>query len=122
MKKKILTILIFNFALLAVFLEITGQLFKRYDFLKDYKSKNKEELILIKNKNYINYVNHFRDFNYRSKGYASALLNHLTKICNINDVDRIYWKTKSDNYIAQSLYDKFAIKTDFLEYEIILKN
>ena len=69
MKKKILTILIFNFALLAVFLEITGQLFKRYDFLKDYKSTNKEELILIKNKNYLNYVNHFRDFNYRSKGY-----------------------------------------------------
>ena len=59
---------------------------------------------------------------YRSKGYASALLNHLTKICNINNIDRIYWKTKFDNHIAQSLYDKVAIKTDFLEYEIILKN
>ena len=39
-----------------------------------------------------------------------------------NNIDRIYWKTKSDNHIAQSLYNKVAIKTDFLEYEILLKN
>tara|TARA_B100001057_G_C22627307_1_gene862997 strand:+ start:41 stop:502 length:462 start_codon:yes stop_codon:yes gene_type:complete len=59
---------------------------------------------------------------YRSRGYASALFNHLTTICNINNVNRIYWKTKSDNHIAQSLYNKLALKTNFLEYEILLKN
>lgn len=57
---------------------------------------------------------------HRLKGCASLLLNKLVKICKIKNIEKIYWKTKSDNYQAQSLYNKFAIQTDFLEYEILL--
>ena len=65
MKKNFLITLIFNFALLAFLLEISGQLLKRY-YLFNYFRIN-ENRVLIKNKDYLNYVNHFRDLDYRSK-------------------------------------------------------
>ena len=96
-----------------------------------YKSSEKnKELIGIMNfifhkstwsKNQVCYLEDlFIKEDYRLKGCASLLLKNLVKICKIKNVEKIYWKTKSDNYQAQSLYDKFAIQTDFLEYEILL--
>ncbi len=58
---------------------------------------------------------------FRSKGIASALFGHLINICKTKNIDKLYWKTKSDNFIAQSLYNKLALKTDFIEYEINLE-
>ena len=96
-----------------------------------YKSSEKnKELIGIMNfifhkstwsKKHVCYLEDlFIQEDYRLKGCASLLIKNLVKICKISHIEKIYWKTKSDNYQAQSLYNKFAIQTDFLEYEILL--
>ena len=41
---------------------------------------------------------------YRLKGCASLLIKNLVKICKISNIEKIYWKTKSDNYQAGSYF------------------
>ena len=84
MKKNFLIILIFNFALLAFLLEISGQLLKRY-YLFNYFRIN-ENRVLFKNKDYLNYVNHFRDLDYRSTDFD---MQFNVKPVNFDD-DSIY--------------------------------
>ena len=68
MKKNLLITLIFNLVLLVFFIEIFGQVLKRNYLFNYYESRKIEKSILIKNKNYLNFVNHFRDQDYKAKG------------------------------------------------------
>jgi len=50
---------------------------------------------------------------YRLKGCASLLIKNLVKICKISYIEKIYWKTKSDNYQAQSYIKNLLIRQTF---------
>lgn len=63
---KTLRILIFNLIFLAFFLEFFGQIAKRYKAADYYHSNKHERSISIKE--YLNFVNHYRDANYKNKG------------------------------------------------------
>ena len=58
----------------------------------------------------------------RGSKAATLLLAELKTIGHKQGWDIIRWITKDNNYRARSLYDKFAIKTDWNMYEMELHN
>ena len=58
----------------------------------------------------------FIDHNFRNKGYARQLIEHVYAKCH-GKFDRVYWLTHESNQDAQLLYDRIATKTGFIQYK-----
>ncbi len=56
----------------------------------------------------------------RKLGAGRALIEAVRDRASAEGWHRVYWKTKSDNTTARALYDKVAIGTDWVTYEISL--
>ncbi len=56
----------------------------------------------------------------RKLGAGGALIEAVRERGRTRNWNRVYWKTKSDNATARSLYDKVADGTDWITYEIAL--
>ena len=56
----------------------------------------------------------------RKLGAGGALIEAVRERGRTRNWHRVYWKTKSDNAPARSLYDKVADGTDWVTYEIAL--
>lgn len=50
---------------------------------------------------------------FRRRGLARALLEHLTATAKAQNWKRIYWLTEADNDPAQKLYKTLGVKLDF---------
>lgn len=55
---------------------------------------------------------------HRGKGVARQLIEHVQTQTQIRQCDRVYWLTHQDNIAAQTLYDKLAKKTGFIQYKL----
>ena len=56
----------------------------------------------------------------RGQGAADALLARLTEIARARGCDVVRWITAEDNARARAVYDRVAVKTRFLTYDIKL--
>ena len=59
----------------------------------------------------------FVEKKFRGSGAGRALIEAVWEHCKTVGVDRLYWKTKEDNYVARILYDRVANCSGFVEYE-----
>lgn len=57
---------------------------------------------------------------YRRRGVASALIEHLLAIADLRRLSRVYWNTRADNLTARRLYDSFIPADDAVRYRICL--
>lgn len=55
---------------------------------------------------------------HRGKGIARHLIEHVQTHTQLRQCDRVYWLTHQDNINAQTLYDKLAKKTGFIQYKL----
>lgn len=55
---------------------------------------------------------------YRGQGIARKLIEHVHIYTQLRQCDRVYWLIHQDNIIAQSLYEKLAKKTGFIQYKL----
>ena len=55
---------------------------------------------------------------FRAKGIARQLIEHVAIYTKQRHCDRVYWLTHKDNEIAQQLYDRVACKTGFIQYRM----
>ncbi len=58
----------------------------------------------------------FVDINVRGRGAGRALIEAVYKEADRRGCVRIYWNTHKDNATAQTLYDKLATLSDFVQY------
>ena len=56
----------------------------------------------------------------RGQGLARALIEALADIGRTKGWFKIFWMTQAHNVSAQSLYDKVAIKRDYIRYDLPL--
>lgn len=56
----------------------------------------------------------------RGKGHAKAMIEHLKEIGSKGGWYKIFWMTEADNHAAQSLYEKVAVRMDYLRYDSVL--
>ncbi len=56
----------------------------------------------------------------RGMGVGRALIEDVCEQARIRNCERLYWATQVTNTEARVLYDKLAIKTDFLQYRMPL--
>ncbi len=56
----------------------------------------------------------------RGRGYAQALIHCLAATGRKAGWFKIFWMTQADNHAAKRLYDKLAIRSDFLRYDLTL--
>ncbi len=56
----------------------------------------------------------------RGKGAAAALINEVKELAKNRGCSELFWITRSTNQTARRLYDKVALATDFVRYEIKL--
>jgi ribosomal protein S18 acetylase RimI-like enzyme len=55
---------------------------------------------------------------YRNNGIGKMLIEELRLLSNRHQWNRIYWFTKPDNYVAQSLYNQIASSNLWIEYTL----
>lgn len=55
---------------------------------------------------------------YRGQGIARQLIEHVQAYTQERQSDRVYWLTHQNNSVAQSLYEKLAKKTGFIQYKL----
>ena len=60
----------------------------------------------------------FVDSAYRGEGAVDALFGALKKEAESRGWPFIRWITKDNNYRARAVYDKYAIRTDWLTYQL----
>ncbi|MCF3935722.1 GNAT family N-acetyltransferase [Acuticoccus sp. M5D2P5] len=53
----------------------------------------------------------------RGHGIGSALIDHLVALGRAEDWERVYWITTGDNEGSQRLYDRIAMRTDYILYQ-----
>ena len=58
----------------------------------------------------------------RGKGTAKALIEEVKRLAIERKCSELFWITKESNQIARKLYDKVAAVSDFVRYEIRLKD
>jgi ribosomal protein S18 acetylase RimI-like enzyme len=58
----------------------------------------------------------------RGKGAARALIEEVKRLAIERKCSELFWITKESNQIARKLYDKVAAVSDFVRYEIRLKD
>ena len=58
----------------------------------------------------------------RGKGVATTLIAEVKAQAIKQKCSELFWITKSNNQMARKLYDKVAILSDFVRYEIRLEN
>jgi GNAT superfamily N-acetyltransferase len=56
----------------------------------------------------------------RGAGAGRALVGALVALGNQHGWRRVYWHTHRDNHSARALYDRLALRTDYLRYDIEL--
>ena len=56
----------------------------------------------------------------RGRGHASALIEALADIGREKGWFKIFWMTQAHNAAAQRLYDKVALKRDYIRYDLPL--
>lgn len=54
----------------------------------------------------------------RGLGLGAALIGKVKNFATCENLKRVYWLTKEDNLTAQSLYNKLAKKTGFIQYSV----
>ena len=62
----------------------------------------------------------FVDPGARGSGAGRALIDHVRGWATLFGSSKVYWLTQSDNATARALYDKVAVSTGFVQYEIEL--
>ena len=55
---------------------------------------------------------------HRGQGVARKLIEHVQRYTQERQCDRVYWLTHQHNTVAQSLYEKLAKKTGFIQYKL----
>ncbi len=55
---------------------------------------------------------------HRNKGLARTLIDHVGNEARKSGVKKVYWITLSGNARARLLYDKIAVETDWIRYEL----
>lgn len=58
----------------------------------------------------------------RGKGAATALIAEVKKLAMEQECSELFWITKESNELARKLYDKVAVASDFVRYEIKLED
>ena len=56
----------------------------------------------------------------RGQGHATALIGALADIGRVKAWFKIFWMTQAHNETAQRLYDKVALKRDYIRYDLPL--
>ena len=56
----------------------------------------------------------------RGGGTGRALIAHVREWAERHGAGKVYWLTQSDNATARALYDRVAVSTGFVHYEIEL--
>ena len=56
----------------------------------------------------------------RGGGTGRALIAHVREWAESHGAGKVYWLTQSDNATARALYDRVAVSTGFVHYEIEL--
>lgn len=56
----------------------------------------------------------------RGRGNAQAMIHRLAAMGREAGWFKIFWMTQADNHAAQRLYDKLAVRSDFLRYDLAL--
>lgn len=59
---------------------------------------------------------------YRGQGIARQLIERVQAYTQERQCDRVYWLTHQNNSVAQSLYEKLAKKTGFIQYKLSIKH
>ena len=59
----------------------------------------------------------YADPNVRGRGVGRALIEGVYAAADKAGSPGVYWLTQQDNLTAQQLYDRIAIKTDFIKYQ-----
>ena len=60
----------------------------------------------------------FVDPSSRGSGAAEALLRHVDAIARMKGWPVVRWITRDDNYRARGLYDRLALRSDWITYEM----
>ena len=58
----------------------------------------------------------------RGKGAATVLIAEVKKLAMEQECSELFWITKESNALARKLYDKVAVASDFVRYEIKLED
>jgi GNAT superfamily N-acetyltransferase len=58
----------------------------------------------------------------RGKGVATALIAEVKKLAMEQECSELFWITKESNTLARKLYEKVAVVSDFVRYEIKLED
>ena len=58
----------------------------------------------------------------RGKGAATVLIAEVKKLAMEQECSELFWITKGSNALARKLYDKVAVASDFVRYEIKLED
>ncbi|GAB5468079.1 MAG: GNAT family N-acetyltransferase [Rhodospirillales bacterium] len=56
----------------------------------------------------------------RGRGHARALIEALAALGRERGWFKIFWMTQHDNLTAQRLYDKVAVKCDYIRYDLAI--
>jgi GNAT superfamily N-acetyltransferase len=56
----------------------------------------------------------------RGQGVATALIEAVFARASADGVSRVHWLTHESNTAAQSLYDKIAVRSGFIQYRKVL--
>jgi GNAT superfamily N-acetyltransferase len=62
----------------------------------------------------------FTDPTHRGQGVASALIHAVAHEARSRGCSRVYWLTHQSNATARRLYDKVAVNSGFIEYELTI--
>jgi GNAT superfamily N-acetyltransferase len=57
---------------------------------------------------------------WRGQGIGSALIQHLAQFGRNEGWLKIYWMTQADNAAAHRLYEKFAVRSALVRYDMML--
>jgi GNAT superfamily N-acetyltransferase len=57
----------------------------------------------------------------RGKGVGAALIEWLLALCGQQGWSRLYWMTREGNVVARRLYDRFAVRDDFVRYTVAVR-
>ncbi|MEX0502153.1 N-acetyltransferase family protein [Alphaproteobacteria bacterium LSUCC0719] len=60
----------------------------------------------------------FVDPEHRGSGAAETLLREIDTIAAVRGWDIVRWITRDNNYRARSLYDRLAVRSDWITYEM----